>query len=180
MHSGKSGIAAIEMAIILPLLLTMFCVIIDTGRLFQARLVITNVAREGGSVGSRDILTATPLIAMLQNAASPLDLVTSGKIYIWKIRAGADWNYTDPTIDLQKSANAGNLSVSSSIGINEPRLGLSGSIYNHLVFDSTENTACIGEVTVVEVFYKYVPVTPIKFLPGITSDGTIMSSKMVL
>ena len=87
-YPGEQGIAALELALILPLLIIMAFVIIDFGRLIQARLVVTNLAREGGSLASRDIQSAGNLITMLQAGASPLNLAADGRIYIWKIRAG--------------------------------------------------------------------------------------------
>ena len=87
-YLGQHGIAAVEMALILPLMIIMAFVIIDFGMLIQARLVVTNLAREGGSLASRDIQSAGNLITMLQAGASPLNLSSDGRIYIWKIRAG--------------------------------------------------------------------------------------------
>ncbi len=54
-HLGESGVAALELALILPLVLMMTFATVDLGMLIQARLVLTNVAREGGSLASRDI-----------------------------------------------------------------------------------------------------------------------------
>ena len=184
-YLGQRGIAALELALILPLMITMAFVIIDFGMLIQARLVVANLAREGGSLASRDIQPAGNLITMLQAGASPLNLSSNGRIYIWRIRAGATKKSPDPFIDQTLSANGGGLSVASSIGSGKPNLGLSVPLYDHLEFDdsSGKNTADISEVTVVEVFYKYTPATPIsKFIPGLLSDsdgGTIISSKAV-
>jgi hypothetical protein len=184
-YVDQKGIAAVELALILPLLAIIAFVIIDFGILIQARLVVTNLAREGGSLASRDIQSAGNLITMLQAGASPLDLTNNGRIYVWKIRAGSTKKDPDPFIDQIVSANGGNLSVASSIDSGKPNLGLLPAIYNHLEFDNSpgKKTADISEVTVVEVFYKYTPVTPIsKFVPGLLADsggGTIISSKAV-
>ena len=123
-------------------------VIIDFGRLIQARLIVANVAREGGSLASRDIQSAGNLITMLQAGASLLDLSSNGRIYIWKIRAGKTKDSAgqfhpdpDPYIDLNVSACvSGGLSVVSSVSGGQcggnsngaPNLGT--AIYNHLVF----------------------------------------------
>lgn len=45
---GQRGIAAVEMALILPLMIIMAFVIIDFGALIEARLIVANLAREGG------------------------------------------------------------------------------------------------------------------------------------
>jgi hypothetical protein len=63
-------------------------------------------------------------------------------------------------------------------------MGLSAAIYDHLVYKGApNNSADIAQVTVVEVFYKYHPITPISnFIPGfLTRDGNgvIIWSKAV-
>jgi hypothetical protein len=182
-RNGQHGLAAVELALILPILITITFVIIDFGRLIQARLVVTNVAREGGSLASRDIQSAGNLIMMLQAAASPLNLAGDGRIYIWKIRAGTTAHNPDPFIDTTVSANAGALSVASSIGTGQPNLGLSLQLYSHLEFDNSpgKKTSDISEVTVVEVFYRVTPITPIgKFVPTLFAGGSaIVASKAV-
>ncbi len=117
-HLGETGVAAVEMAIILPLMLIIVFAIIDFGRLIQARLVITSLSREGGSLASRDIdpnsatsASAADIVTMLQTGASPLNLVNSGKIYITRIRAGTTKDNPNPYIDNSASANGGALSV---------------------------------------------------------------------
>jgi len=179
----RQGFAAVELALILPILIIMAFVIIDFGRLIQARLVVTNIAREGGSLASRDIQSAGNLITMLQAGASPLNLAADGRIYIWKIRAGTSKKDPDPYVDVSVSANAGALSVASSIGTGRSNLGLSPQLYNHLEYDDSpgKKTSDISEVTVVEVFYRVTPITPIgKFVPALFAGGSeIIASKAV-
>jgi Flp pilus assembly protein TadG len=178
---GQHGIAAVELALILPLITIMTFVIIDFGLLIQARLIVANVAREGGSLAARDVQSAGNLITMLQAGATPLNLSSDGRIYIWKIRAGTTKQNPDPFIDLTVSANAGSLSVPSSTG--STNFGLTAALHDRLVFNNANQTADISEVTVVEVYYKYTPITPIsKFVPGLLADsgtGTIILSKAV-
>jgi hypothetical protein len=180
-HSGERGVAAVEMAIILPVMLVTLFALIDFGLLFNARFVITNLAREGASLGSRDIQSAANLIGLLQAGAGPLDLEQSGRIYIRRIRAGATRQNPYPAIDYGLSAQGGALSVPSSTG--SSAFGLSSALYSRLVFEASQNTSDIGEVTVVEVFYKYTPITPLaNFIPGLLTDdggGKIIGSRAV-
>lgn len=183
-HEGEKGVAVLELALILPVLLLITFAIIDFGRLFQARLILTNLAREGGSIASRDIKSPADLVAMLQAGATPLDLASSGRIYIWKIRAGESADEPYPYIDDSKSASSGSLSKESSIGNGKTRLGLSSDLYNHLVFETGNATADISEITVVEVFYDFDPVTPITeiadtFWNTRLMENMILSSKAV-
>jgi len=167
MRIGNQGASAVEMAIILPILVMLVFGAIDFGRLFHARLIMTNVAREGASLASREITlptgtySAANLVSLLQTSASPLDMATLGRIYIWKISAGTSEDDPDPTIDPTKSANGGALSVASTIGAGKTNLGLNSEVYQHLVFNPDNATANIGQITVVEVFYEYRPITPV-------------------
>jgi len=165
---GNKGASAIEFAIILPILVLMVFGAIDFGRLFHARLILTNLAREGASIASREMslasgaYSASGLVTMLQASSSPLDMSANGKIYIWKIVAGKSEDEREPTAS--KSAEAGSLNVLSTIK-NDPgvRLGLNQNVYDQLVYDDAENkkAASISKIAVVEVFYEYRPITPL-------------------
>ena len=82
----KQGASILELVFLLPLLVIMAFGVIDLGRLIHARLVVTNVSREGGSLASR-ARGGPSLIAMLQSSATPFDLVNQGRIYITEIGA---------------------------------------------------------------------------------------------
>jgi Flp pilus assembly protein TadG len=55
----ERGAAALEMAIVLPLLLVLIGGIVDLGRLFFAEIMVTNAAREGARV----VVMGNPSIA---------------------------------------------------------------------------------------------------------------------
>ena len=57
--SAERGAAALEMAIVLPLLLILIGGIVDLGRLFFAEIMVTNAAREG----VRMVVMGNPAIA---------------------------------------------------------------------------------------------------------------------
>ena len=74
------------------------------------------------------------------------------------------------------------LNVASSIGSGKANLGLTPAIFNlYLEYDSGQKAADISDVTVVEVFYNYTPITPVaKFVPNLfLAGGTIIASKAV-
>ena len=178
----EKGIATLELALILPILCVLAFAVIDFGSLVQARLVVTNVSREGGSLASRDILDGNDLLLMLQSSGSPLDLQTWGRIFVTQIKAGATQALPNPTIESQ--ADLGSLTVSSGIGSKLTYMGLSQTLYNRLQFNPAHQTSDISGLTVVEVFYKYRPITPLpKFIQNIllpNGDGIIVGSKSVL
>jgi hypothetical protein len=173
---NSKGTALLEFALILPILLVMGLAIIDFGLLIQARLIITNVAREGANRASRHDTNTTEerqTIAALQSSAAPLDLSGTGKICITKIDAGTSSANPSPTIDPTTQLCVGSLAVSSAINAQATNLGLTPAMYNHLVFNTANNSpADIQGVTVVEVFYQYTPVTPLPtFIPGLLNNG---------
>jgi hypothetical protein len=182
LRMGEEGIAAVELALILPLLLVMVFGIIDFGRLIQANLIVTNVSREGGNMASRGFKSGDDLISMLQSSGTPLDLNGSGRIYVSRIKAGTSRTAPNPSIDPQFSK--GNLGISSNILSGLPHLGLSDGLYRHLVFEDSQQASDIAEIWVVEVYYKYKPITPLpNFIAGILVtpgyDGRIIGSKSV-
>jgi hypothetical protein len=179
---GKKGVAVVEFALILPLLIVLVFWIVDFGRLIQAHLIITNVSREGGNLASRGIKSGNDLVNMLQSSATPLDLNGLGKIFVSRIKAGTSSASPNPFIASQFSV--GNLGVSSEIRNGLSGLGLSQTLYQHLTFQSLQNTSDIAEIWVVEVYYRYKPITPLpNFITGALAtpgfDGKVIRSKSV-
>lgn len=181
----KQGASILELVFLLPLLVIMAFGVIDLGRLIHARLVVTNVSREGASLASRPPVVPN-LIAMLQSSATPFDLVNQGQIYITEIGA-EDPTHAPPIVNpyiISRSQN-GSLSVSSSIsGAVQGQLqsGLSQTMVNHLSVILPATTAKISGVTVVEVFYHYRPITPLpRFVQNLFpyNGGIIIGSKSV-
>jgi hypothetical protein len=178
MLTNTRGIAALELAFILPVLCMMIFAIVDIGRLVNARLVVTDLSREGANLASRDLKSGTDLLTYLTDSSSSLNMVASGKIYVTTITAGTTAKSPDPTITSQ--INTGSLSVASGISSGASDLGLSGAMYNHLVYNSENHVADILGVSVVEVFYDYTPITPLaQFVPGLLGTGTIISSRAI-
>ena len=180
---GRRGTALIEFALILPILIILLLVTVDFGRLLQARLIISNVSREGGSLAARQTTVDTSLTTVLKESGKPLDLIGPyGKIVITRVDAGTGTAAVNPTITTQISR--GTLAKASTIAAGNPNLGLPLNLYNHLKFVTAHATSDISEVTVVEVFYKYRPITPFPrgfgggmLLPD--TDGMIVWSRAI-
>jgi hypothetical protein len=176
------GASLLELAFLLPILAILAFGVIDFGRLIHARLVVTNVSREGGSLASRNILTAAALIPMLQSSATPFDLNGQGRIYVIDIRAGTQ---ASPQPFISSKVHGGAYNVNSSITGNPPAGtpgGLSSALYNHLVFQTARNAPDIAGVSVVEVFYLYRPITPLpQFVQNLVlpTGGILISSRAI-
>jgi len=181
-RDGESGAALLEMALLLPPLVVLVLGVIDLGRLIHARLVVTNVSREGGSLASRDIRVGNDLISMLQSSATPFNLQTQGRIYVIKIKAG-ETRY-DPLPYIDSRASGGGNSASSSItgNLGDTPGGLSSTMMNHLTFRTAINTSELSEISIVEVFYHYRPITPLpNFVLNLFPDngGILIGSRAI-
>jgi hypothetical protein len=180
--TGQRGVAILEFALILPVLVILVLLTVDFGRLVQSRLIISNVSREGGSLASRQTTVDTTLATLLTVSARPLDLAgADGKIIITRITAGQ--STARPTPTLRVPISSGSLAAASQVDSTRRYYGLTQRMYNHLVYNSTHSMADISELTVVEIYYKYRPITPLpRFISGmLTPDagGMILWSKAV-
>lgn len=179
---SERGAALIEFSLVLPLLLVLSLGVIEIGHLIQTRLVLTNICREGGSIGSRQLVLDDGLTALLASSAAPLRLAgPDGRIVATRIRAGA--NAAEPLPVVVTQVEDGTLGVASRIGDDFTNLGLTPRLYDRLVFDVDQGAPDISEVTVIEVFYKHRTLTPLPaFLEGFLlpdAGGFILSSKSV-
>jgi hypothetical protein len=180
--NSEKGAVIVEFSLILPLLLILVFAITDFGRLFYAGLIVTNVCREGGSLASRRLMDWNELIDMLQASAVPLDLHEDGRIYLTRIRAGTgipeDRRY--PRIAEQLTTRG--IAVQSNV--RGPNLGLTEAMFSHLEFNEENSTSDISELTVVEVFYLFRPITPlprfIKKLFSFEGRGLVIGSRIVM
>lgn len=178
----ERGSALVEMALVLPFMLILLFAIIDIGQAVNTRLVLTNVCREGGSIGCRQQPLQESLTGVLVGSARPLDLAgADGRVTITRIDAGNSADAPNPSIAAQYSV--GGLAVSSGTGGGSATFGLTPAVHGHLVFDAEQGVADLLSVTVVEVWFKYRPISPLSnFIPGLlTPDdgGLIMYSRCV-
>lgn len=85
----QRGIAAVEFALLLPILLLLFIALIDVARALQANMIIINLGREGANLASRGKLqlseNAQAIIGQVAASAPPLDMNKLGMIYITRI-----------------------------------------------------------------------------------------------
>jgi hypothetical protein len=177
---------AVEFALLAAFILPVLVFgIIDFGRLINAREIVSEVSRVGGGsvfwraeeYGYMDINAtqeAIKLLDLLEDAGSPIfdDNATKWKIIISQIE-GAWQQGGLPTIVAQ--VERGDLDIDSAIGEEgqEPNQGALPHLYDHLQFDPTNQAPDKSELGVVEVFYKYYPITPLpNFIEGILQmDG---------
>lgn len=83
------GIAAVEFAIVLPLLALLLFMVVDLSRAIQAKIILLNISREGANLASRSTTDLSGSSQTIMNALAastpPLDMNKRGMIYITKI-----------------------------------------------------------------------------------------------
>ena len=83
------GIAAVEFAIVLPLLALLLFMVVDLSRAIQAKIILLNISREGANLASRSTTDLNGSSQTIMNALAastpPLDMNKRGMIYITKI-----------------------------------------------------------------------------------------------
>jgi hypothetical protein len=182
-RGGQRGATLVELALLLPILVVMVLGIIDFGRLIHARLVITNVSREGGSIGSRaDQQGNQQLITALQHSAAPFTITgADGRIIITRISAGLNALNPQPFIDWRETGGALNEPSRITGNVGQTPGGLANPLFGRLQFNTAQNDSDIAEVTIVEVFYLYRPITPLpEFIQNLvlpSRGGIVIASR---
>ena len=180
--NSERGAVIVEFSLILPLLLILVFAITDFGRLFHARLIVTNVCREGGTLSSRGLMDWNELMDMLQASAVPLDLHEDGRIYLTRIRAGTGIPDDRRYPRIAEQLTTGRIEVQSSL--RGPTLGLTEPMFSHLEFKEENGTSDISELTIVEVFFLFHPITPLpRFIENLFSfegGGLVIGSRIVM
>ena len=85
----ERGIAAVELALLLPMLVILALCAIDGARALQANIIMTNVAREGANLASRggtDLEDGSQdIIYAVMASAPPLNVNQQGMMYITRV-----------------------------------------------------------------------------------------------
>ncbi|MQA39911.1 TadE/TadG family type IV pilus assembly protein [Rugamonas aquatica] len=103
---AESGIAAIEFALLLPLLVFLVMAVSDFARGLQANMVLINLSREAANLASRSKLQLTDnsqaIIGAVAASAPPLDMKNKGMLYITKLMGYKDSSGTMTTVVLEQ------------------------------------------------------------------------------
>jgi Flp pilus assembly protein TadG len=70
-HRRDRGAAAVEMALVLPLLISMLFGVIDFGRVFNAEIQLSQAAREGARIAALGATAGDPVARAIAAAPAP-------------------------------------------------------------------------------------------------------------
>jgi hypothetical protein len=84
-RTACAGAAAVEFAIMLPLLILLAFPVTDLARVVQANMILTNISREGANLASRTTRQEQEIMDALADTAPPLDMRAHGTMRITKI-----------------------------------------------------------------------------------------------
>lgn len=194
------GSVAIEFALLVPILLILAFAVIDFGQFVWTRQVVTEVSRLGGGlvfhrddgyIDIEDDQKREELLDLLEKAGSPIFKSGNSRIVVSKIKKAQKIG-DSPMIVAQ--VERGDLVVTypeyrilpdipgepPQDEVELPQDALQ-HLYSHLDYPTAEDPPDKSEIGVVEVFYKYVPITPLPyFIEGILqmdNGGVIINSK---
>jgi Flp pilus assembly protein TadG len=109
-----SGAAAVELAIILPILLLIIAGIVDFGRAYFTQVTLTNAAREGARaavmmVSAADVqartLAAIPEPLKSTSVVTPDSCAAAGDDVTVSVRTNFDWIILEPMMNLVGGSN---------------------------------------------------------------------------
>ncbi|MFK3738885.1 TadE/TadG family type IV pilus assembly protein [Massilia sp. TN1-12] len=88
-HVRQRGVAAVEFALLLPILLILVFGMVDAGRALQANTIMVNIGREGANLvarGNVDLASSSQdVMYALMASAPPLNVKQQGMIYITRV-----------------------------------------------------------------------------------------------
>lgn len=168
----QHGLAAVEFALLLPMLLLLLFGMIDAGRALQANIIMTNIGREGANLvarGSTQLETGSQdIIYALMASAPPLNVNGQGMVYITRVMGVASGGVSRSVVlDQYRWDDAGrNLGfrasgyapTSKAYGCTSWNAGLCASVSSKSRPSTTvmDGKLSDGEVVyVVETFYRF-------------------------
>lgn len=79
------GVAAVELALVLPVLLILVLGVIDFARAIQFNNILVHLTREGANLAARTTLEPTYILKALMDTAAPMEMNTDGMMYITQL-----------------------------------------------------------------------------------------------
>jgi Flp pilus assembly protein TadG len=170
------GTASIELAFSLMIFLFVAFGIVEYGTIINERNALTQLAREGASLASRNLTTSANMMDLLASTDNALDFANQPSkfhIYLAQITAGDNVN-NNPSCSV---VDRGGLSS----GVQPPALpncDLPQNLYDYLVWVPGTG-ATVEQFTVVKVYYEHDPITPVGALSAQFGWGGLSTANSI-
>jgi Flp pilus assembly protein TadG len=181
---NERGAATVELALSLMVFLFLAFAIIEYGTIINKRNALTQLAREGASLASRNLTTSANMMDLLASTHNALDFANQPSkyhIYLAQITAGNNMNPT-PNCSLVDRGGLNNSEVKAPA---LPTCDLPANLYEYLIYVPGTG-ATVEQFTVVKVYYEHDPITPVGALSAqfgwggaSTSESITMSSTAI-
>jgi Flp pilus assembly protein TadG len=154
--------ALVELAICLPLMLTLVFGLIDFSRMILDKQIMAGISRQGSDLASRtyDGNTASlqNVVSSLVTQGTALNIGTNGRIIVTVVADDSN-NGGNPTIEDQaESPSPPGIAATSQVGILSTTTKKNSAT---MPADATLVLSAGRSFYVTEVFYSYSPITPV-------------------
>lgn len=158
---SERGTASIEFAASSVLFMFLAFAVVEYGSIFSQRMAVTQLAREGASLASRQLTTNGNTLAMLASTDGALGLrgnPTKYKIYLAQID-GAISSTSDPQCTLTEvgTLTHGDISAPDT----GAKCDLPDNLWAHLEWNTTDDVPGVSQFTVVKVYFQHASLTPV-------------------
>jgi Flp pilus assembly protein TadG len=148
-HAPRRGVAAVEFAAVLPIILTLLVGIWEVGRLIEIQQIMTNAAREGARQASTGQLSTAQCKTVVTDAMKVAGLPTSNvTVTVTNITSGGD-------------VAAANYLDSLQVNVTMPFGDVTWSLIGMIVPSSYTISTQVQWVTMVDKPYPGFPVPPV-------------------
>ena len=175
---NERGTASIELAFSLMIFLFVAFGIVEYGTIINERNALTQLAREGASLASRNLTTSANMMDLLESTDNALDFKNQPSkfhIYLAQITAGDNVN-PNPVCTV---VDRGGLTGSEVQPPALPNCDLPQNLYDYLVW-LPGTGATVEQFTVVKVYYEHDPLTPVGALSSQFGWGGLSTSNSIV
>ena len=174
----ERGSTILELSVSLMLFLFMAFGIIEYGSILNERNALTQLAREGASMASRNLTSDQNMLDLLESTDNALDMANNPskyRIFLATITAGTAADNA-PTCAIVERGGLNN-------GVQVPALPNCDLDANLMGYVTYNGVAQVGQFTVVKVYYQHDPITPFGNLDwfggGNGNAPTVMMSRAI-
>lgn len=144
--SRRPGSAAVEMAVVSPVLVLLLLGLWEYGRMVEARQLLDNAAREGARYASGGNLTAAQVEGIVQSYLSNAGVNTTGMtVTVYNITLNPTPNVGDPSDNPSAANQMDRLRVTVTLPFNNYRWIVMSSFASNITLTSRAEWSCMKD-----------------------------------